>query len=571
MATRPEETVTDDATRAKRIQDSDDESGGSSSDSSTSSAEDEQQAVKMSSPPDSSNTQPKVEGDVKNFISDFELCVRNGNIPVMQDLYTNQFNRISERFYKNSEWPSISKYGYAQDLLNTPQLIYLYSELVLRHILTHLKHAVQQKVDAWNNYYELFQLFLKDLEDPTVPGVMLLPAIWVWDLLDEFVYHYQKYVELRAKTLDDSKNAGRSQEKDTQQITHDADVFMKNSSAWETKKLVAILEDLVKKSQIEKYLKAIRDGTPKDDPTMPCESARQIGYFALVQQCRLQCLYGDYRAALETVELLDFHAPMPIFATAPSCHVSLLYYVGFAYMMMKRYHDATRTFSQILLCLSKSRAIAQYQDRMQDKLFHLLLLCITLSPSNALDEHVAKLIAEKYTDIQSKLQASLASPDDDKLELFQEKFNLSCPKFLTPMVEEGDTASWNEARTRQQNCFMNEVRQMKMLPTITSFMKLYTTLPLQKLSRFCGMDVATLKRQMLALKQKMKQVVHPPDCNKGPLYGEMMHCSDIDFYVEDDKVHVSLIKEDVKLHQVFLKNIAKLNDLMKTMQEIVVN
>jgi len=43
------------------------------------------------------------------------------------------------------------------------------------------------------------------------------------------------------------------------------------------------------------------------------------------------------------------------FARVTACHVMVYYYVGFAYMMMRRYADAIRVFSHILLFITRTK------------------------------------------------------------------------------------------------------------------------------------------------------------------------------------------------------------------------
>eukprot|EP00397_Hematodinium_sp_SG-2012_P026340 GEMP01027590.1.p1 GENE.GEMP01027590.1~~GEMP01027590.1.p1 ORF type:complete len:580 (+),score=128.08 GEMP01027590.1:58-1797(+) len=503
--------------------------------------------------------------EVRDFMSDFAICVRSQKLPALLDLYNTQFGKISDRYYKTAPWPSMN-YSYAKEQFDKPALQLLYKELTYRHILTHLKATVEQRVDAWNNYYDLLQLILdKDLETPSVPGSIVLPPQWFWELLDEFVYHYQKFVVFRTKTLGAS-NAKSAEPRDEGKEPTEVELLQNYSAAWDTKKLMSLLQQLVEKSNVMLYLTRVREGKPKDGRDMPCDSARLVGYYSMVQLCRLHSLHGDYYSALQAIDMLDFKAPMPVYCTAASCHVSLFYYVGFAYLMMKRYYDATQTFSRILLYLAKSRSTAQYQDRMQEKCFNLLLVCVTLCPTG-LDDQVSKLIAEKYSDMHHKLQASLASRDDDKLQAFEERFNYACPKFITPSAEgETENVSWTDAHHRQLGIFLNEVRQMKMLPTLTSYMKLYTTIPLAKLAKFCDIEVEALKQQMLALTHKTRQMVHPQDCNEGPLYGVEMNCGDIDFRIDEEKVHVKYIKEEKPYSQIFLKCIAQVQEIKKSMQ-----
>ena len=51
----------------------------------------------------------------------------------------------------------------------------------------------------------------------------------------------------------------------------------------------------------------------------------------------------------------------------PACQISTFYYVGFAYMMMRRYQDAIRTFSNILLYIQRTKQMFQNKTYLYDQ------------------------------------------------------------------------------------------------------------------------------------------------------------------------------------------------------------
>jgi translation initiation factor 3 subunit L len=55
----------------------------------------------------------------------------------------------------------------------------------------------------------------------------------------------------------------------------------------------------------------------------------------------------------------DGHAQSP-FSRVTACHVATYYYVGFAYIVLRRYPDAIRSFVSILNFVSRMR---QYHTR----------------------------------------------------------------------------------------------------------------------------------------------------------------------------------------------------------------
>ena len=59
-----------------------------------------------------------------------------------------------------------------------------------------------------------------------------------------------------------------------------------------------------------------------------------------------------------------------LYSRVPGCQISMYYYVGFAYMMMRRYADAIRTFSNILLYIQRTRGL--FQVSLLDPIIHPL-------------------------------------------------------------------------------------------------------------------------------------------------------------------------------------------------------
>ncbi len=54
----------------------------------------------------------------------------------------------------------------------------------------------------------------------------------------------------------------------------------------------------------------------------------------------------------------------PYFSRVPECQVTTYYYVGFAYLMMRRYQDAIRVFANILLYIQRTKSNVS-EDNLQ--------------------------------------------------------------------------------------------------------------------------------------------------------------------------------------------------------------
>merc|ERR1712110_891795 len=122
-----------------------------------------------------------------------------------------------------------------------------------------------------------------------------------------------------------------------------------------------------------------------------------------------------------------------LYSRVPGCQITTYYYVGFAYMMMRRYADAIRTFSNILLYVQRTKtmlAVKSYQNdqinKQTDQMYVLLAICLVLHPKR-IDESLHSMLKEKnYSEKINKMQQG-------DLSEFESCFAYACPKFLSPV------------------------------------------------------------------------------------------------------------------------------------------
>merc|ERR1712176_1366812 len=99
-----------------------------------------------------------------------------------------------------------------------------YKELYFRHIYSRLQTKHADRVGSWQNYCKLLDLIIDELEEGE-EWSFALPAQWIWDILDEFIYHYQTYCNARGKTAKQMKE-------------HDIKEFRDNPDVFETTKVL---------------------------------------------------------------------------------------------------------------------------------------------------------------------------------------------------------------------------------------------------------------------------------------------------------------------------------------------
>jgi len=313
----------------------------------------------------------------------------------------------------------------------------------------------------------------------------------------------------------------------------------------------------VSASKIEQYLVNKEGGTGY---AFTDETTRLLGYFSLLQLLRMHSLLGDYWLAMKTIQKIDIGAEVPLFYKIPACHVTLYYYMGFAYMMMRRYADAIRTFSEILVFLSKTNSGVnslsyQYEAmvKKREQMYALMLISLALSPRQV-DESLEKTIRDQHSEKQARLQRG-----EDLA--FEELFNYACPKFVAA------SPSWNEAQAgeahqRQLNLFKKEMRQQGMLPRIGSYMKLYTAIKTSKMAQLCEMAPDDLRDQLMCVMHKTNQKVRTQGT---PLDGDPKFCGEVEFYLDGGMVHINAQRTERAHSEVFLEQIVKFKDLLKKM------
>nr|CAH7762377.1 unnamed protein product [Callosobruchus chinensis] len=207
-----------------------------------------------------------------------------------------------------------------------------------------------------------------------------------------------------------------------------------NNKVWNILCVLNVLHSLVDKSNIKQQLEVYASGGDPD--SVAGEYGRHslykmFGYFSLIGLLRLHSLMGDYYQAIKVLENIEVHKKSQ-YAHIPACQISTSYYVGFAYMMMRRYSDAIRTFSSILLYVQRTKqlfASKTYQhdqiNKQTEQMYHLLAICLVLHPQ-CIDESIQQALREQmFHEKMYKMQCG-------DLKEFEACFVFACPKFLAP-------------------------------------------------------------------------------------------------------------------------------------------
>jgi translation initiation factor 3 subunit L len=485
--------------------------------------------------------QYQMNDTVTNFISYFHRHVVEQNIYDIQDIYDTTWHKLTERYFKNSPWPPVS--AISPLVQGDSAFLNLYQELYYRHMYAKLKPTLEDRVASWTNYMALFSLVL----DPEIQleERISLPSSWLWDMVDEFVYQYQSFVHYRGKV--------KTKTEDEISMLQDCE------QVWDTLAVQKILHDLVTKSKIVEHLHKL-DAQGKSSQGEDLNLLQMLGYYSVIGLLRVHCLLGDYRLALKQLDPIDI-SKRGLLGRVTACHITTYYYMGFAYMMSRRYMDSIKALSNILLYLNRTK---QYHTRSasydiivkkNEQMFALLSILVSLSPYH-LDENLQTLLREKYNEkIQRMLRGETA--------VHEETFLFACPKFCIPhppnYADQGAEDLHTTATRLQCDLFMNTVKQSVAHTTIRSYLKLYTTIPTAKLANFLGWTEEEFTRNVLSLKHKSTEQVW----NGGSATdGVFTTGSDVDFYIEGEMVHVAESKVVRKFSDYFIRHINKFEEII---------
>lgn len=388
---------------------------------------------------DDSAVQYDMPDVVRSFIVFFQKQVKDGNVAEVHTLYETSFNKLTDRYYKSAPWPPAEAIAPLVDSDKT--FLLLYKELYFRHIYSKLQPTLEQRLASFANYCELFDLILSS----KAPLALSLPNQWLWDIVDEFIYQFQTFCQYRSRVKNKSED--------------ELKMLKDNASSWSIQKVLHYLQALVDKSDIQPHLR----GEKETSPYLESPLYKMLGYFSLVGLLRVHCLLADYRLALKCVEGIDLGrkgpSPHGLFTRVTLCHITVFYYVGWAYLMTRRYTDAIKTFSNILFYIARTK---QYHTRSfqydqilkkNEQMYALLAVAASLSPQQSLDENLVSQLRDKYGDRMSRMQSNKVD-----LGAYEELFAFACPKFISPVPPNYDSLPPNynpqEAYRLQLRLFM---------------------------------------------------------------------------------------------------------------------
>ncbi|XP_053992238.1 eukaryotic translation initiation factor 3 subunit L-like [Hylaeus volcanicus] len=504
-----------------------------------------------------------IPAEVETFLIDLHTAMFERDEEQMKRLYDHDFNSLTEKYYSKISWLPSSRVEefYVQRNMCHPLLMALYCQLYYRHLLARCpsEASLHERYYSFYHFMKLFDYFIAQECSPENEFTLPLPTQWLWDIVDEFVYQFQEFqrwIGQFSKCISENEVA--------MQTLHQC------SNAWRASDVFQTLYLIIEASGINVYLEnenSQNDGIATlrnmKEPTFPI----LLGYFSIISLMRLHVAIGDYKTAFHVARNIRL-STNALYWKVPACHVTLFYNLSFAYMMMRRYQDALRVLSQVLVFLSKSRGYLSTQGyqhdvmaRMTDKMYHVVMLCHALSPSR-LENSIQSRLQEKLADKYCKLQS-------DNEEAYKEVFVKACPKFVTPVI-----CSFNDPRevleidqqeplNRQLNVFLKDVFYQHRVFNVRSVAKLYNNLSLSKLANLMDLTqknaVEIVRSEMLCVKSRAEQVIWK---SGSLLDGERVELlNDLDIYLDTDTIHVKNLATHENFVHAFVEQIQRIKDL----------
>jgi len=137
--------------------------------------------------------------------------------------------------------------------------------------------------------------------------------------------------------------------------------------------VLKFLYRIVDKSEIKKVLENEKNGVVNANLSAFASSElyQWFGYFAIIGLCRVHVITGDYYLAVKTLDPIDIEQKKVRYAKITGAYITIHYYLGFCYLMMRRYRDALKIFERVLLYISRMK---QFHTRQYDqvRLVHLV-------------------------------------------------------------------------------------------------------------------------------------------------------------------------------------------------------
>lgn len=491
------------------------------------------------------------EDDVEAFLINLHDFVYHRNTEALKKLFDADFHMLSGIYFKDRRWPSPQAVDdFYREKNRFHNLIHcLYEELYYRHVFNINDVTAQDRLNAWINYKCLLTFISDICTDLDQSGdandnVLVMPDIWIYDFLMEYVNQYQSMCKWRVEYL-----------KNPQENEEVLNMIMNNTDVFETSVVLEELHILLSKGEFSKLDDEQRSIFVNNifhvnNTELSCK--HQFGYFSCCVLLQLYVLMGDYYTALKTISLIELNHKA-LYWNVPLCHVSIFYNIAFCYMMLKRYSDSLKFLSQILHYINKQKLLSILQGNqlnvaqdLTEKMYIMVIICHSLR-NDTLDESILQNIKENFS---SRFYAMQSANEDT----YMDSFLRVAPGFVEPMsnlsLQFLSTCHYSQMqiftedpKMKQMYIFLNAVSFQKKLAHFVSYAKLYHNIQLNKLGDMMNYSTHEGEKKnvcadVMCVKNFSKQLIW----NGGSLLqGELVPISlvrNFDFYIDLDMLTI---------------------------------
>ena len=132
----------------------------------------------------------------KEFFTTFFNAFNTADLPELRQHYFFGFKEIQDKYYKDTPWPDETAIAPLCSENSFFQM--LYKELTIRHLHGLNKAHVNDRIDGYYHFLEMFDFILQWGNEMPYQ----LPLEWMFDIINEFVYQFQAYWQYVGRVSD---------------------------------------------------------------------------------------------------------------------------------------------------------------------------------------------------------------------------------------------------------------------------------------------------------------------------------------------------------------------------------
>ena len=321
---------------------------------------------------------------------------------------------------------------------------------------------------------------------------------------------------------------------------------------------------------------------------------RLLGYFSLIGLLRVHVMLSDYTLALKVLDDIDVRTMSSLSTrlhAVHAAHVSAYYHIGAAYLFLRRYGDAIDNLSRGVAHFHKNRRqtpAPEVVGKVVDRILGLAAVAHALAPAYRLEDWVRNGVADKYGEAHGRLLA--VSSVDDAVAAADEILTRCLPKAVSPMPPalpdepiapgsaEADAAVIDPSR-HQIALLLGDVRARAGVAETRAYLKLYTTLAVDKLASLKTKDTGATNADVLAelavakgamcevrWRERSAAAEGATDDFGGLLDGAVEIAGDLTFAVEGQTVSVTETRRPRHVTDYFLRRSQKAAEALEAIR-----